>query len=159
MAVFELKESDVPDPATQGERKEFTPIAEDTVIEATIAKVEVRPHPFFKDDEGNPQIGVNWEFNFEIDGQKRKLWGETPTTFTTHPDCKLRNWVQQALGGGELPAGFKANTDALVGNPVRIIVGYQEWTKDGQQKWKNLVKDVMYSKTSGGSSSSYVDPF
>lgn len=154
MAVFELEESVGPEPGggyEPGERKPFGPIEEDTVVEATIGKIEIRPHPFFKDDNGEPEIKVNWEFDFELDGAKRKLWGDTPTTFTTHPDCKLRNWVQQALGGGELKTGDKANTDDLSGNRVRIVIGYREWVdkNTGEKKWRNSVKDIMYSKSAG----------
>lgn len=162
MAVFELEETTAPEGGgSGGERKAFTPIDEDTVFEATVGDVEVRPHPFFKDDDGNPEIKVNWEFLFDIDGQKRKLWGDTPTTFTTNPDCKLRNWVQQALGGQELVAGFKANTDALKGNRVRIVVGYREWTdkNSGEKKWRNFVKDVMYSKGGGSAPTFLEEPF
>lgn len=161
MAVFELEESVGPEPGESGGGyKAFDPIAEDTVIEAKIGTIEVRPHPFFKDDDGNPEIKVNWEFLFELNGDKRKLWGDTPTTFTTHPDCKLRNWVQQALGGGELPAGFKANTDTLTGNPIRIVVGYREWKDaDGNKKWRNSVKDVMYSKGASSAPTFMEEPF
>lgn len=159
MPTFELVETAGGSEGGGGstERKPFEPIEEDTVIEAVVAAVKVEPHKHFKDDEGNPEIKVNFEFNFELNGQKRKLWGDTPTTFTTHPDCKLRNWVQQILGGGELPAGFKLNTDTLVDTPVRIVVGYRSWDKDGKKGWKNEVKDLMYSKNSAAST--FEDPF
>lgn len=161
MPTFELQETTGTDEPGSGggERKPFTPIDEDTVIEATLAAVKVEPHKFFKDDEGNPEIKVNFEFHFELDGQKRKLWGDTPTTFTTHPDCKLRNWVQQILGGNELPAGFKLNTDTLINTPVRIVVEHRTWTdkQTGETKWRNGVKDVMYSKSS--TQPSFEDPF
>lgn len=161
MPTFELQESLLDDSGGDGERKAFQPIAEDTVIEATLAAVEVRPHPFFKDDNGDPEIKVNFEFHFEWDGNKaRKMWGDTPTTFTTHPDCKLRNWVQQLLGGNELPAGFKLNTDTLIGTKARIVVSYREWDdkqNPGQKKWRNDVKDVMYSKAS--QAPAFEDPF
>lgn len=162
MPVFELEESALPDPVSGGERKTYEPIEDGTVVEAEIGGIEVRPHPFFKDKEtGEPEIKVNWEFNFELNGQKRKIWGETPTTFTTHPDCKLRNWVQQALGGGELPAGFKANTDNLTGNKVRIVIEYREWNdkQTGAKKWKNEVRDVMYSKSPAAGPSFLEEPF
>lgn len=157
MPTFELVESTQPESSSGS--SEYEPIEEDTVIEATVAAVEVRPHPFFKDDEGNAEMKVNFEFHFERDGKKRKLWGDTPTTFTTHPDCKLRNWVQQILGGNELPAGFKLNTDTLINTPVRIVVEYRTW-KDrttGEPKWRNSVKDVMYSKSSPAPA--FEDPF
>jgi hypothetical protein len=151
MATFELEETKEAPP---GERKGFDPIADDTIIEAVVNSVEVKPHKFFKDDEGNPEIKVNFEFGLrgEFEGKNRKLWGDTPTTFTTHPDCKLRNWVQQILGGQELPPGFKLNTDDLVNQPVRVVVEYREWKdKDtNETKWRNGVKDLMYSKTAGG---------
>lgn len=150
MPEFQLVESAQPDPASGGDRKQYDPIPEDTIIEATLVSVDVRPHPFFKDDNGDAEMKVNFEFNFEYNGEKRKLWGETPTTFTTHPDCKLRNWVQQILGGGELPAGFKLNTDTLKDNKVRIVVGYRDWmSKDTPpvKKWRNEVKDVMHARS------------
>lgn len=159
MTTFELVEQTESDAPERSGRREYSRIEEDTVLEATVANVEVRPHPFFKDDNGEPQMKVNFEFNFTMDGQKRKLWGETNTTFTTHPDCKLRNWAQQILGGNELPAGFKLNTETLLNTPVRIVVGVEEWTdkKTGERRWKNIVKDVMYSKASPAPA--FEDPF
>lgn len=163
MAVFQLEESVGAEPGESGgfSAKKFEPIEDGTVVEAEVGTIEVRPHPFFKDDAGEPEIKVNWEFSFELGGQKRKLWGDTPTTFTTHPDCKLRNWVQQSLGGGELPTGFKANTDALTGNKVRIVIAYREWNDKatGEKKWKNEVRDLMYSKSPTAAPSFMEEPF
>jgi hypothetical protein len=151
MAEFKLEETTGEEHPKDEDRltRKYEAIPDDSVFEAKVTKIEVRPHPFFKDDEGNPEIKVNFQFTFDDGEGKRILFGETPTTFTTHPDCKLRNWVQQILGGIEVPAGYNLNTDTLVDSPVRIVVGLRTW-KDrdtNEDKWRNSVKDVMYAKT------------
>lgn len=157
MAEFVLTESksDFSGDESSFKKREFQKIPEDLVLDATVEAVEERDHPFFKDDDGNPQRTVNFTFALEGEeyGKNRRLWGETPTTFTTHPDCKLRSWTQEILGGNELDVGFKLNTDALVGAKVRVVVGYEEWDSKrnpGTRDWKNSIKDVIHSRSSVG---------
>lgn len=143
MPVFELEESN------------YTgPIPEDEILRAQITGIKVVTKPF--KDENNEEI-KRVEFAFVVtqsgsqyDGQK--IWGDTPTRFNDHPDCRLRAWAQEALGGGELPKGFKLDTDALVGNEVRIVVAQKKYEKDGQDKVRNYVKDLLRAPNSNGSS-------
>jgi hypothetical protein len=71
------------------------------------------------------------------------VWGETPTRFNTHPECKLRNWAQSILGQ-ELPPGYRLDTDVLQDAETRAIIGYKEYTKgDGTLGKRNFIKDLM----------------
>lgn len=163
MAQFVLDESTVLDEErTPSRRTEFKKIPEDVVLDAVVDKVEVGEHKFFKDENGNPQKKVFFTFVLKGDeyGKNRKLWGETSTTFSRHPDCKLRAWTQEILGGGELQKEFKLDTDALEGADVRVLVGYEEWESKknpGTKDWKNTVKDVIHARGAGGSS--YIESF
>jgi hypothetical protein len=102
----------------------------------------------FKADDGSVKMRV--EFSFVItepdlawDGQR--IWGDTPTTFTTNPDCKLRAWSTEILGD-ELGPGFALDTDLLVGMPCRIVVGAREYQQNNMDKVHNFVKDVIRAK-------------
>ena len=143
MPVFELEESN------------YTgPIPEDEVLKASIVGIKVVTKPF-KDDDGEDVKRVEFAFVVNDPGSQwdgQKLWGDTPTRFNDHPDCRLRAWAQEALGGSELPKGFKLDTDQLVGSQVRVVVAQKTYTKDGQEKVRNYVKDLL--RGSGGGATS-----
>lgn len=125
-------------------------IDDDSIYEANVISVRVAEKPF-KDDEGNVVKKVEFKFALlDPDGPHDgdNLWGETPVRFNTHPDCKLRNW-SQAILATELPVGYVLDTDILVGNTCRVVVGWKEYPdKDnpGKNKERNWVKDVMPSR-------------
>lgn len=130
------------------EREEgsFSVIPADTILEAEIESVKKIVKPF-TDDNGDPVRRVEFAFRIIDDNfHGRKVWGDTPTTFTTHPDCKLRAWVQEALAVSELPKSFTFNTDSLQGEKVRVVVGVREWVKDGETQQRNFVTDVLRSR-------------
>lgn len=143
-------------------------LEENTVLEAEIVSVKRREHKYFKDDDGNPQKEFLWTFSIldpgyeNEEGERRRDWGTTPTTFTSHENCKMRNWTQQALGVTELPVGFKLRLDDngvvsdLTGSKCRIVLGVDEWEDkkadpkdDGSYPLvrRNKVKDVMRSRS------------
>lgn len=133
MTEFVLKESE-----------EFKTIPDGEILEAEVSNCEHRETPF--DDENNPGQ-KKWEvsFRFQVkDGEYagRTVFGNTPVTFTNHPDCKLRVWVQELLGLDSLPGGFRFDTDTLIGLPCRIAVG--ERVREGKPT-KNYVMDVLRS--------------
>lgn len=151
MTEFVLQEApDLPD------RQVFP---DQTILDAEVAKVEVKTAPF-TDDDGNPVKQV--EFTFEIPGYNTVLddgrsfamrqYGRTSTTFSTSERCKLRAWVQEIMSVDELPAGFALDLDDLVGNPCRVILKWKEYddkkaprNADGSYKKRqiNEVEDVL----------------
>lgn len=132
MPVFELEESNY-----------AGPIPEDTWLQAELVNTE--------DIEGtNSQTGEKYQkvrFSFVVvdadsEYAEQRVRGNTPTTFTDHPDCKLRNWAQELLGVDELPPKFKLVTEDLHDRPCNILVGQYEYERDGETRIANYVKDV-----------------
>lgn len=135
------------------------PIPEDTVLPAKVTAITQKKKPF-KDDDGNDIWRMEFSFtvedpNSDFDGTR--LWGDTSTTFNNHPDCKLRAWAQEILAT-QLDAGFVLDTDILVGQRCRIVVGVKEYQKDGQTKTRNFVRDVM-RPSGGGIAATDEEPF
>lgn len=138
MPTFELEESD------------YKPIPEDEILGAELLSVKV-VEKTWKDDDGNPIRKVQFRFQIQEDGSTwdgTTIIGETGTTFNTHPGCKLRNWAE-ALANTQFPAGYRLDTDILLGMRCRIIVG-QKPQKDALI-W-NFVKDVMPARLPAGAS-------
>lgn len=123
-------------------------IPHDTTLDVTILKCEVGESPFKKDD-GSPQQQVSFTFKVTEEGEYKDMYvfGNTPTTFSTHPDCKLRGWVEEMLGGGALPADFELDTEDLVGVDCRVNVAVR--TRKGADGHsiveKNYVQNVLPS--------------
>lgn len=144
------------DSFTLGESKnnnndEFQPIPDGVILEAEVVEVEKKLHPFFTTDDGDPQPIVNFEFRVVEDGEykNRRVWGETPTTFTTHENCKLRMWVESILNVNDLQPNFTFKLSDLVDQRVRIAIGYREWDSKknpGTKDWRNSVVDVLPSR-------------
>ena len=129
-------------------------IEDDEVYAARVESVRVAEKPY-TDDAGNKVKKVEFKFTLiDPDGPHDgdNLWGETTTKFNTHPDCKLRNW-SQAILGQVLPAGYVLDTDVLVGQECRVIIGWKEYedkdkpidpaTGKRPMKERNWVKEVM----------------
>lgn len=136
---------------TLTESEEFEAIPEGELLEAEIVNCELRETPFLI-DENDPSKGkkeqVSFRFRIVEDGPYfgRTLFGNTPTTFTTHPDCKLRVWVQEILGMDSLPIDFEFDTETLIGATVKVIVGNRFKTAaDGSQVAKDYVDTVARS--------------
>ena len=159
MPVFELKETTLDDEEV---RKEFPVIPEDTILRAEVVEVKQETKPF-KDDDGNPVVKVVFQFKVtDDDFTRQRVWGETPVTFTNHPDCKLRSWMQEIMGGEIDVVGTKVNTDDLVGCECRIVVGNRSWTDKttGEVKRRHFAKDVLRSRSSSLSDYDYdSEPF
>lgn len=148
MATFELEESDFAGFIADGE-----------ILPAEVLAVRVVEKPYTEEGTGQKVKKVEFKFrvddnNSEFDGQN--LWGETPTRFNTHPDCKLRNW-STAILGTDLAAGYLLDTDVLVGHRCRIQVELYEYddkksapNDDGtlKKKQRNRVTDVIPSSES-----------
>lgn len=161
MATFELEESDFAGYMDDG-----------SIWPAKVISVKVVDKPYFEDDGVTKVRKV--EFKFEIsdtvtgqfDGVP--VWGETPTKFNTHPECKLRNWASAILGT-DLPVGYRLETDVLQGNECRINVELYEYedkkgpkdptTGKGFTKQRNRVLDIMPSAMAMANYDASEEPF
>lgn len=120
------------------------PIPEDSILAARVTAVAQKKQPF-KEDDGSDVYKMEFSFviedpNSDFDGTR--IWGTTPTRFNNHPDCKLFSWTQELLVT-ELSAGFNLDTENLVGQRCRAVIGLREYEQDGQTKTRNFVKDVI----------------
>lgn len=138
MATFALTESE-----------EFEVIPADTILEVEVVNCELKETPFLVDDN-DPSKGKKEQISFRFkvtepgEWSGRTLFGNTPTTFTSHPDCKLRAWVQELLGMNTLPAGFEFDTENLIGLTAKAIVGNRaRKAADGTEVLKDYVDAVM----------------
>lgn len=141
--------------------KSFPLIPEDTTLVATITEIKEDVKPFNDRETGLPVVKLAWTFQTAFDDQERKVWGETNLDFFEHPDCRLYSWTQEALGT-ELPNGFVLNTDALIGQDVRVIMGVRSYVKNGEtdKRYVNYVKDVMRARSAMGAATQVAaDPF
>jgi hypothetical protein len=118
MAKLTLEEPDVLD----GEKVILPP---ESVVQVRV--LEVR-----EAERGPNAKGEFWQvldFKFEIVGAPEQykgaigdwIWGNVSARFTTHPDNKLRQWVQ-ALFGLDLEPGFELDTEVLVGRKARAVI-------------------------------------
>lgn len=139
------------------------PIEDDTILNAEITAIKQKMVDF-KDGAGEqPRV----EFTFVVtdpasawDGQK--MWGETSTTFSDNEKCKLRNWAMEIMGVSRLDPGFQLDTDDLVKQPCRIVVGARAKKKNGVETGDiaNFVKDVLRVKgNSSGTFAQDEEPF
>lgn len=67
------------------------------------------------------------------------LAGDTPTTFSDHPMCRLHAWVTEIFGGLPLGKGFVLDLEDLRDRPCRVVVGVES----GRRGAHNFVKDVI----------------
>ena len=129
-------------------------IEEDQILEAEVVSIEQKKMPFQNKETGADVF--NLEFKFLIDEPDNphdgsNLWGKTGTKFTSHPDCKLKNWAQEILVA-DLEVGYVLDTDILIGHKCRVVVGIQRWEDKAtsETRSKNIVKDVIRSRTHAG---------
>lgn len=116
---------------------------------AEVIAVTVGESPFFKkSDPTQKEIQVSFRFRVidEKDDGKyfgRTLFGNTPDTFSNHPECKLRIWVQELLRKDALPVGYRFDTDYLEGQLVKITVGNRtRKAADGSDITRDYVESV-----------------
>lgn len=149
MAQFTLEESVPPSDTPDGEKKEYKVIPAGKYL-AEILDVEVRDGFFWVDVEDHSkgkQKKVNFKFAVDEDGEWKnwKVFGDTPTTFNNHENCKLRRWVEEIFAYDDLPAGFKLDTSDLIGQPVYMIVAHKTYNDKttGQPVTKAFVENLV----------------
>lgn len=140
MPTYKLQESAV------NESGDWELIPEGTVLDAEVIGVTEKLAPF-KDRTTGEDV-YRLDFSFVITDEKytnRRIWGETPTTFSTNPDCVLRAWAQEIFGVNQLAPGYDLNTDDLVRGKCRIAVGHRTYKdkKTDTDKTVQFVSDVI----------------
>lgn len=132
-------------------------IPDGTQVQALVLEVKDRPSIFNEEDkdgnvvldeDGQPKKKMQMSFKFKIlEGEFKgeEVYGNTNLTFSKHPDCKLRVWVQEILGKDTLKDGFRVDTEMLEGLTCRINIAMRQGKKqaDGSFKQTNYVSDVM----------------
>lgn len=141
---------------------EVTVLPEDTICEAILLEVKEKMAPWKNKEDGSDVFRVEFTFALPDYGNQR-VWGDTPTTFSNHPDCTFRNWTQEILGGQELPVGFKLDTETLKDAKVRVRLGYKKYfsKKHNKEVETNFVADVIHARGSAVSvgAASQEEPF
>ncbi len=141
--LFVLEESE------QADEGAWVAIDDDTTLQAEVGVIQRVTKPFNDKETGKPVERVQFMFVVTEDGpfHGRKLRGETSPLFNQHPNCKMRNWVQEILAT-DLPAGFRFDPEAVRGSAVRVLVGKKVKPRtDGKGDWvENWVKDVWRPK-------------
>lgn len=130
----------------------YQQIPEGSVLGAEVLEVKEKKMPF-TDDNGNDIFKVEFKFLITDDEfSGRNIWGNTPTTFSENPDCKLRSWTQEILQLDAVPVGFSLDTEHLVGMPCRVQIGHRIQTKGDQKIVRDYVADVIRARTRAPSS-------
>lgn len=108
---------------------EFTAAPEGTELILKVIKVEERDSFFWvdKDDESKgKQREISFRFQVEdpsSDYNNRTFFGSTSTSFSTHPNCRFRLWLEQILQVDEFPEDFEFELEELEGLYVIGVVG------------------------------------
>lgn len=136
---------------------DFAVIEEYSVLDCEVESVEERDS-IFKDDEGNTKRTVAFKFKVLTgEHENRRLWGDTPTTWSSDERCKLRMWSQQIMNR-TYAKGEPLDTDDLVGRHCRAVVGVR--TKKATGDKTNYVSDVLPTKgVAVSAAQAYEEPF
>jgi hypothetical protein len=132
-------------PTPEGEKPEL--IAQNDVIEARLANVEVRSFEWTNRDTGKLETvtKLRWDFVVIDEGpwKGKTIFGDTSTNFTNHPNCKAFNWVT-SLTGRQYAEGEDLDTDDLLSLPCRIMIGHKP--DKGGNIWMRA-KEVLPART------------
>lgn len=154
------------------EKSEYTLIPEG-VYDAIVKEVEVRETPFWEDKAdyerfkaGEPTLGKKQDevnFRFILDDSAgefagKTVFGSTPTTFTTNPECKLRRWVQELLGSNsDFPEGYEIDLDGLTGLSCRVNLTHKTGN-DGKVRYR-ITEVIRPAPSAGGTNAVNEEPF
>lgn len=139
-------------------------IEDDEVFTAELVSIAERDREVKRGErKGEKYKVLNWKFVIQDDGGEfddRPIWGDISPDLNDHPNNKFRAWSAAVLGGA-LPVGYDLDTDDLVGQTVKIVVGRREYEKDGDNLVYNFVKDILPNRAVGAgvSASSNVDDY
>jgi len=130
------------------EAPEFELIPAGTTLMCEVVEVKHQDSIFWvdKDDQSQgKQKEFSFKFNVTEDGPYlgRFIYGRTSTAFTTHSNCRLRQWVEEIFSFDDLPVDFTYDTDTMIGQPVKVVVGVNEWT----DKKTNELRQRNYADT------------
>jgi hypothetical protein len=126
---------------TLEEGQEFPILPDDAIVPARIVEIESRDPNEFRS-----WPDMQWKFTvLDVPSQEfssligSHLWGQTTQRFTLHPDNKLRQWLEAALGVDLTEPGVEVETDAAVNREVRVLIG----SYDGKKGKRNKVVGVL----------------
>lgn len=124
------------------------PIPDGAIFEAQCVSVKQITEKFVDKETGKQVERMEFKFVIQDEGDfaDRPVWGKTSLIFSENENCKLRQWAEEILAT-EFPLGYQLDTDILVGNYCRIVVGAREYEKNGENKVANFVSDVMRSRS------------
>jgi hypothetical protein len=131
---------------------EREPIPDRSVFEAEVLEITLRDTPF--DDEHSDVPRKKQQFNFKLNiteegaFKDRFVWGSVSEWFSDDPRCKMTQWVRAILDEDILPADFAFDTDDLVGEKCRVIVGAKARANpaEGKSAIINFVQEIRPSK-------------
>lgn len=135
-------------------------IPEKEILAAEVLDAAVKVMPYKDKETGDEVKKVVFKFKvMDSEYEDRWVWGETSTSFVDHPGCRLRAWVGELLGTDVLPEGFSFNTDDLLDQSCRIVIGVRSWDDKttGVKQYRNFVADVL--RPSDGLADTEFEPF
>jgi hypothetical protein len=130
-------------PAGQGGGTLGPAIPEDEIVYVTVEECnwEELPQRFLDPEKPHNTHRISFKFRVtEGEYEKRVIWGNTSTWFSSDPRCKLRLWAKEILGIDIFPADYELDTDDLVGKEARVLVGNRE-KQDGTTT--HFAKDIL----------------
>lgn len=120
----------------------------DSIVTGKLEEVKIETVEY-TDKHGNPDSFDKavwwWKItNDHRDGEfnGRKVKGECNPEISTHPNNKMRNWIE-ALLGRSLDAGMRISTDDLVGLTADISIINREAVVKGEDRIFMEVDEVM----------------
>jgi hypothetical protein len=136
-------------------------IDEGTQCLAQIVDIKLQEKPFKDKVTNEPVRRVNFRFRLITDDEHdgTTVFGDTSTTFNTHPECRLRAWSEAVLGR-QLPANFELDTDMLLDQRCRVVIGKREFEKEGRTETRNFVASVNPTRENQAAlAAAYEEPF
>jgi hypothetical protein len=147
MATIQMKSS-----SDVEEYSEREPIPDRSVFEAEILSIDLRDTPF--DDEHSDVPRKKQQFNFKLNITEegpflnRYVWGSVGEWFSDDPRCRMTQWVRAILDTDILPADFAFDTEDLVGEKCRVVIGSKKraTSVEGKPDMLNFVQEIRPSK-------------
>ena len=128
--------------------EEFLTLPEDAIVQVVVKEITDREVPGRDGKDGWTSLSFRFtilEVPSYLGDQYDSLIGSTifgsvSAKLTSHPDNKLRQWIE-ALLDMELEPGFEFDTEMLVGRKARAVIG--NYTKKDSTVVNHKVKGLL----------------